>query len=413
MRSSEGTEIEVSTMVPSRRLLGGALMLAVSGTLMTAVAQPAATPETTKAALVRTGGALYEGICAGCHGLAGDGHGTIATRAPIPDFTAPAAVARLSDERILKAIREGHDDAASAPWRARSDEEFAAVAAYIRETFMLPSALADVSLGKRLYARQCSVCHGDRGNGASWARNALNPPPFDFTSAVAKERTRLHLIETVTSGRPGTAMVSFTTRLAPDQIEAVVDYIRVAFIEGRAASPPDASSAPPVAATAAAPHALPLQPLRAAPAAPLAAMPPGIHQHGDAAHDRSPAAMSEPFPFDLAGDLARGRDLYSNNCVPCHGEQGNGQGPRAYFISPRPVDFTTAAARKTLNRPHLFGSIARGINGSEMPAWEKVLTPQQIADIGEYVFTTFLMPADATTPAASTTGTPAADQKKN
>jgi mono/diheme cytochrome c family protein len=34
-----------------------------------------------------------------------------------------------------------------------------------------------------LYHNYCSVCHGDRGDGNSRARNSLVPPPRDFTRA--------------------------------------------------------------------------------------------------------------------------------------------------------------------------------------------------------------------------------------
>ena len=36
--------------------------------------------------------------------------------------------------------------------------------------------------------------------------------------------------------------------------------------------------------------------------------------------------------------------------------------------------------------------IGKGKLGTEMPAWEKVLEPQQIADLSEYVFTAFIHP---------------------
>jgi len=38
----------------------------------------------------------------------------------------------------------------------------------------------------------------------------------------------------------------------------------------------------------------------------------------------------------------------------------------------------------------LFAAVANGRNGSEMPAWNKVLDDQQIADVAEYVFQAFI-----------------------
>ncbi len=108
-----------------------------------------------------------------------------------------------------------------------------------------------------IYHNYCSVCHGDRGDGRSRARNSLVPPPRDFTapdieaqlaeshrkvhgqaaaapgaSSKAHVHTpREHMIEIVTHGKPGTAMVSWTTQLTKPEIEAVVDYVITTFIK--------------------------------------------------------------------------------------------------------------------------------------------------------------------------------------
>ena len=74
----------------------------------------------------------------------------------------------------------------------------------------------------------------------------------------------------------------------------------------------------------------------------------------------------------------------------CHGKDGDGRGPRAYFINPKPRNFLHAGSRAELNRPELYEHIGEGVRGTEMPAWDKVLTPQQIADVAEYVFRQFI-----------------------
>ena len=77
-----------------------------------------------------------------------------------------------------------------------------------------------------IYHNYCSVCHGDRGDGRSRARNSLNPPPADFTTPQAREMyTRPRMILALQYGRPGTAMTAWTTQLSQKEIEAVVDYI--------------------------------------------------------------------------------------------------------------------------------------------------------------------------------------------
>jgi mono/diheme cytochrome c family protein len=46
----------------------------------------------------------------------------------------------------------------------------------------------------------------------------------------------------------------------------------------------------------------------------------------------------------------------------------------------------------------LFAAVGNGRNGTEMPAWNKVLNDQQIADVSEYVFQSFIVNAVAAAP---------------
>ncbi|MFZ2540853.1 MAG: cytochrome c [Gallionella sp.] len=100
--------------------------------------------------------------------------------------------------------------------------------------------------------------------------------------------------------------------------------------------------------------------------------------------------MSLPMPHDLKGDPGKGRDFFMQNCYTCHGVTGGGDGPRAYFINPPPRNFLLETSRQYLNRPTLFEAISNGRTGSEMPAWNKVLNDQEIADVAEYVFQDFI-----------------------
>ncbi len=214
-----------------------------------------------------------------------------------------------------------------------------------------------------VYHNYCSVCHGDRGDGRSRARASLVPPPRDFTQAAQLERVAM--IAVVRDGKPGTAMVGWKTQLNDADIAAVVDYIRATFMPGgaRAGGP-----SPAVSGTSA--H--------------------GGRQQDAVAHQ---ADMSAPMPGTLRGDAQRGRGFYAANCATCHGIRGDGQGPRAYFINPRPRKFLDPGSRTSLNRPALFAAIAMGRTGSEMPAWSKVIDERAIADVAEYVFVEFIRPA--------------------
>jgi cytochrome c oxidase cbb3-type subunit III len=111
------------------------------------------------------------------------------------------------------------------------------------------------------------------------------------------------------------------------------------------------------------------------------------------AHAQSATAiadMSLPMPLGLKGDPDKGRIFFMGNCFTCHGVKGDGNGPRAYFITPPPRDFLLETSRQRLNRPVLFEAITNGRLGTNMPAWGKVLNNQEIANVAEFVFQNFI-----------------------
>lgn len=242
------------------------------------------------------------------------------------------------------------------------------IQAIVLVAFAVGSANASETIddGGEIYREHCSVCHGDRGSGAVWARDGLSPRPADFTDPALQARlTRDHMIHVVSYGRPETAMAGWKTRLGRGQIEAVVDYVIDSFMPAFERARDSSGDT----------HA--------------------HHEHDHAhSHDDSQAAIRDylrlPLPDALRGDAARGGELYRANCATCHGETGDGRGPRAYFINPKPRNFLHPASRVSYNRPTLYRLISDGRLRSEMPAWSKVMSPQQIADISEYVFTAFI-----------------------
>jgi mono/diheme cytochrome c family protein len=119
-----------------------------------------------------------------------------------------------------------------------------------------------------------------------------------------------------------------------------------------------------------------------------------VRADGDAvsAPAEKPMLADTRFPNGLRADYHAGMAFYIANCSTCHGVEGDGKGPRAYFILPKPRDFRHPGSRHELDRARLFKSIAEGTRGSEMPAWDKVLTPQEIANVAEYVYQAFILP---------------------
>jgi len=57
--------------------------------------------------------------------------------------------------------------------------------------------------------------------------------------------------------------------------------------------------------------------------------------------DRSYWLSVDPLPV-TEQNLLRGKEVFLERCVGCHGLAGNGKGPGARFLSPPPADFTSA-----------------------------------------------------------------------
>jgi cbb3-type cytochrome c oxidase subunit III len=376
-----------SSPLRSRALRVAALLFAVSAWFsQPALAQvPGRNPN--KADAAQTPAALYHNYCSVCHGDKGDGESRAkGSMKPAPrDFTTPQAAQDLNRERMLAAVRNGVPGTAMTGWRSQlSDEQIVRVVDYVRDTFMAPSINADASRGRQLYARVCSVCHGDRGNGSMWASANLKPAPRDFTSPQAKaDLTRERMLQAVAGGRPGTAMPGYATRYSAEDREAVVDYVRTSIMRLDADKGISGTHARGIPADS--------RPAEARRGTEVAKAPESARDsHANHNHATGKQDMTVAMPHNLKADVAAGKKFYDNNCATCHGVKGDGQGPRAYFIMPKPAIFINAAARSSMNRAFIYEATANGRRGTEMPAWDKVLTPQEIANVSEYVFRAFI-----------------------
>ena len=87
------------------------------------------------------------------------------------------------------------------------------------------------------------------------------------------------------------------------------------------------------------------------------------------------AAMA-PALAAAQGDAAHGKVVYERKCALCHGVKGDGKGPAAELLDPKPRDFTSGvykirtSANKTPSDQDLFNIITHGMPGTSMPAWD-------------------------------------------
>jgi len=95
-----------------------------------------------------------------------------------------------------------------------------------------------------------------------------------------------------------------------------------------------------------------------------------------------------------ADQVEAGRRVYGESCAQCHGEAGDGKGTMADRLYPKPRDFTAGKykLRHTfagqLPTDHdLYEAVRRGLPGTSMPAWEGLLSEQEIWNVVHYVKT--------------------------
>ena len=86
--------------------------------------------------------------------------------------------------------------------------------------------------------------------------------------------------------------------------------------------------------------------------------------------------------------VERGREVYAQRCVGCHGANGDGNGPAATFLEPRPRDFTepafkfrTTPSGSLPTDGDLFRTITRGVRWTAMPTWHELHEKDRLAVI--------------------------------
>ncbi|MEP7327553.1 MAG: cytochrome c/FTR1 family iron permease [Gemmatimonadota bacterium] len=72
--------------------------------------------------------------------------------------------------------------------------------------------------------------------------------------------------------------------------------------------------------------------------------------------------------------LARGAELFQQNCASCHGVLGRGDGPAARGMNPPPANLSDAATQRAVLPLDYYQRVTIGVTGTAMPAFESRLS---------------------------------------
>jgi cytochrome c oxidase cbb3-type subunit 3 len=120
----------------------------------------------------------------------------------------------------------------------------------------------------------------------------------------------------------------------------------------------------------------------------------------DAVTGASPFARHDLPPRipDLSEQASQGEVLFQANCAFCHAADGTGRNWIGTFLEPRPRDLTDSQFMSRMTRERLRRVIREGLRETAMPAWGRVLTAPQIEAVIAYVERAFHPLADTARP---------------
>ena len=203
-----------------------------------------------------------------------------------------------------------------------------------------------------MYLKNCSQCHGEKGDGVGYATPHLFPPPRNFTAGKFKVRTTPNgalpthqdLVNIIRRGMPYTSMPAWPN-LSDQQVSDLAYFIT--------SFSPDFASP-----------------------------------------DRVPQPIQLPSaPGSTNETIELGKKLYvDTGCVKCHGTLGRADGPSAPTLTDelghaiRAADLSQPwTFRGGASRADIFRTMSTGFNGTPMPSFADSLSVEQRWAITDFI----------------------------
>lgn len=233
-----------------------------------------------------------------------------------------------------------------------------------------PSADPVMARGATLFGKYCSICHGDRGDGAGKFAYLMNPRPRNLQQGNFKLATTQNqipsdddLLRTISRGMPGSAMPPWGHLPATD-LRALVVFVRQLHVDASRKEletwvAERTMKAEEVAGALAE---------RTQPGLPLVVPP-------------------EPSFDDVR--WFRGRRVYLEGCAACHGESGHPVAEavkydnEGYPVPPR--SFVNGIFKGGDEGHQLYARIVKGLKGTPMPGYQGVYNADELWDLIHYV----------------------------
>lgn len=90
--------------------------------------------------------------------------------------------------------------------------------------------------------------------------------------------------------------------------------------------------------------------------------------------------------------LEKGKASFATNCVPCHGEKGDGTGVAAAALNPKPRNFNTEPFKNGNKPENVFQTLTTGLPGTVMVSFAHLPEEERWA-LTHYVVDTFVKKA--------------------
>lgn len=324
---------------------------------------------------------LYVSLCLTCHGCAGNGLGHYAgTLVVTPANFKADPFKDMPDDQWFWHVSEGVQGSVMPPWKeSLTEEERWKVIRYVQQVYAAPFerdpdegdppaeykldnplevTVENIDAGKKLWTRECMVCHGDAGTGHGPYRQGIEPVPPDF-SVKANYATYgdADYFWRISEGVPWTAMPTWKVQYKETERWQLVLYIRTMFTQTVAPRP-----APPAAGK----------------------------------DFEFPDVMTKFDRIPETASYMRGRQQFLQQCAHCHGLAGDGSGPDGQYLNPKPANLHDMMALseqgKTPNSiaGEFLARVSFGIQDTAMPSWGEFLPEEQRWDDVRFLARSFL-----------------------